>query len=362
MGNDIVAAITKFFSSCNFPPRCNSTFIALIPKIHDAKTIKDFRPISLIGSIYKIIAKILANRLSLVIPDLINEVRTAFVPNRQILDGPFILNELISWCKHKKINAMIFKVDFDKAFDSVRWDYLDDILKSFGFGDKWRSWIAVKVGSSMSRIKAWQDVIDKISSRLSKWKIKALSSGGRLTLLKSILTALPFIICRSIKLIRHQQSSSFQMVMEIFYPFSSLWANFIKAIHGVKGNIDESNPNIRGSIWQELVREFSSLKAKGIDCVSYIKRKLGNGENTSFWEDIWLGDSALKSTHPRLFALETRNDITVAGKMGLASLYFSFRRIPRGGVEDEQLKNLVSITSQVLLPQMRDRWFWSLVG
>ncbi|GJZ17234.1 hypothetical protein Tco_0553357 [Tanacetum coccineum] len=102
-----------------------------------------------------------------------------------------------------------------------------------------------------------------------------------------------------------------------------------------------TNPKIRGSIWQELIREFSSLKAKGIDCVSYIKRKLGNGENTLLWEDIWLGDSALKSTYPRLFALKTRKDITVAEKMGLASLDFSFRRIRRGGVEDEQFKNLI---------------------
>ncbi|GKF29672.1 RNA-directed DNA polymerase, eukaryota, reverse transcriptase zinc-binding domain protein [Tanacetum coccineum] len=133
MGQDIVVAVTEFFSSGKFPPGCNSAFIALIPKIHDAKIIKNFLPISLIGSIYKIIAKILANRLSLVISDLINEVQTAFVPNQQILDGPFILNELISWCKHKKVNAMIFKVDFEKAFDSVRWDYLDDILGVVGF-------------------------------------------------------------------------------------------------------------------------------------------------------------------------------------------------------------------------------------
>ncbi|GKC04918.1 RNA-directed DNA polymerase, eukaryota [Tanacetum coccineum] len=141
MGQDIVAAVTEFFSTCKFPPACNSTFTALIPKIHDVKIIKDFRLISLIVNIYKIIAKILANRLSLVILDLINEVQIAFVPNRQILDGPFILNELISWCKHKKVNTMIFKVDFKKAFDSIRWVYLDHILKSFGFGDTWRSWI-----------------------------------------------------------------------------------------------------------------------------------------------------------------------------------------------------------------------------
>ncbi|GKC16788.1 RNA-directed DNA polymerase, eukaryota [Tanacetum coccineum] len=102
MGNDIVDAVNQFFSTGFFPPGCNSNFIALIPKIHDAKVIKDFRPISLIGSIYKIIAKILANRLCTVIPLLINEVQTAFVADRQILDGPFILNELFSWCKHKK--------------------------------------------------------------------------------------------------------------------------------------------------------------------------------------------------------------------------------------------------------------------
>ena len=88
----------------------------------------------------------------MVIPDLINEVQTAFVSNRQILDGPFILNELITWCKHKKFKAMIFKIDFEKALDSVRWDFLDDILKSFGFGDKWRSWIAGCLNSAKGSV------------------------------------------------------------------------------------------------------------------------------------------------------------------------------------------------------------------
>ncbi|GKF05469.1 RNA-directed DNA polymerase, eukaryota, partial [Tanacetum coccineum] len=66
--------------------------------------------------------------------------------------SPFILNELIYWCKHKKVKAMIFKVDFEKAFDSVRWDYLDDILKSFGFGDTWRSWISGLLNSAKGSV------------------------------------------------------------------------------------------------------------------------------------------------------------------------------------------------------------------
>nr|GEY01904.1 hypothetical protein [Tanacetum cinerariifolium] len=66
---------------------------------------------------------------------------SAFVSNLQILDGLFILNELLSWCKYKKFKAIVFKVDFEKAFDSIQWDYLDDVLKKFGFGDKWCGWI-----------------------------------------------------------------------------------------------------------------------------------------------------------------------------------------------------------------------------
>lgn len=148
----MVAAVLQFFSSSILPPGCNSSFIALIPKTQEAKVVKDFRPISLIGSVYKIIAKILANCLSLVVSSLISEVQSAFVSNRQILDCSFILNELLSWCKHKKSKAMIFKVDFEKAFDTVKWDYRDNVLSKFGFGVKWRGWIQGCLNSAMGFI------------------------------------------------------------------------------------------------------------------------------------------------------------------------------------------------------------------
>ena len=94
-------------------------------------------------------SKILANRLCLVLPYLISE---AFVSNHQILDGPFILNELLSWCKFKKSKGMIFKVDFEKAFDSVKWDYLDVTLKAFGFGSKWCKWISSCLNNAMGSV------------------------------------------------------------------------------------------------------------------------------------------------------------------------------------------------------------------
>ncbi|GKD51812.1 RNA-directed DNA polymerase, eukaryota [Tanacetum coccineum] len=119
--NDVYDAVKYFFTYGVIPKGCNSSFIALIPKIPDANMVKDYRPISLIKSLYKIIAKILANRLVSVLGDIVNEVQSAFIADRQILDGPFILNEVMHWCTVKKKQALIFKVDFEKAYDSVRW-------------------------------------------------------------------------------------------------------------------------------------------------------------------------------------------------------------------------------------------------
>nr|GEU46331.1 putative RNA-directed DNA polymerase, eukaryota, reverse transcriptase zinc-binding domain protein [Tanacetum cinerariifolium] len=110
IGPDFCEAVEYFFANGAFPIGCNSSFIALIPKVVDAKHVSGFRPISLIG-------------------------------DRQILDGPFIINEILDWCKRKCKKAMFFKVDFAKAYDSVRWDYLLDVLTAFGFSSKWCQWI-----------------------------------------------------------------------------------------------------------------------------------------------------------------------------------------------------------------------------
>nr|GEY15273.1 RNA-directed DNA polymerase, eukaryota, reverse transcriptase zinc-binding domain protein [Tanacetum cinerariifolium] len=126
---DVIEAVSYFFQEGSFPKGGNSSFIALIPKSQHANMVKDFRPISLIGSLYKIIAKILANRLVGVLEDIVSDVQSAFVVGRPIIDGPFILNDLIQW-----------------------WDYLDEVLKKFGFGDRWCGWIHSCLRSSRGSI------------------------------------------------------------------------------------------------------------------------------------------------------------------------------------------------------------------
>ncbi|GKB25032.1 RNA-directed DNA polymerase, eukaryota, partial [Tanacetum coccineum] len=152
IGPDFCGAVEHFFNKGTFTRGCNSSFIALIPKISDAKYVSDYRPISLIGCVYKVVTKILAIRLANIISDIISDTQSAFLTKRNILDGPFILNELLSWCKKYNKQAMFFKVDFAKAYDCVRWDYLLDVMKSFGFGPNWCRWIQGTLSSAKASI------------------------------------------------------------------------------------------------------------------------------------------------------------------------------------------------------------------
>nr|GFC95118.1 RNA-directed DNA polymerase, eukaryota [Tanacetum cinerariifolium] len=127
------------FTKGEFAKGCNSSFVALIPKVLDPKVASDYRPISLIGSLYKVITKILATRILLVMSDLISDVQTTFLPNRQILDGPFIVNELLSRCKaknHQAIFLMWILPRLTIQFGGIFWMMFLILLASVPNGDR----------------------------------------------------------------------------------------------------------------------------------------------------------------------------------------------------------------------------------
>ncbi|KAJ0585427.1 putative RNA-directed DNA polymerase [Helianthus annuus] len=133
----LVKLMNDFHSSGEISIGCNSSFLALIPKSSDPQNMADYRPISLVGSIYKIISKLLTNRLKVVMDGLISTTQSAFVGGRNILDGPLVVSEVVSWSKKKKIKMMVFKVDFEKAYDSINWKFLFRVMELMEFPDKW---------------------------------------------------------------------------------------------------------------------------------------------------------------------------------------------------------------------------------
>ncbi|GJY99671.1 RNA-directed DNA polymerase, eukaryota [Tanacetum coccineum] len=407
----------------------NSSFIALIPKTQGAKMVKDVRLITLIGSLYKIITKLLANRLVTVIDGLVNV---------------------------KKKQTMIFKVNFEKAFVSVRWDFLDDVLKNFVFGSRWREWIqsclkssrgsilvngsltsefqffkglkqgdplspflfilvmeslhlsfqnvvdaglfkgvalndslqishlfyaddvvfigqwcesniatiirvldcfyrasglhinlhkskllglavendlvnlaansigcmtlslpfsylGVNIGGHMSRISSWDVVIDKVLKRLSKWKMKVLSVGvdpnvRNTSFIKwdNVLASKENGVLGVSSFFALNRALIFKWVWRFRSQSNSLWSRVIKVLHGKDGKLDQPFKSSFTSNWVDIIRSIPSLCNKGIDLLGFMKE--------------------------------------------------------RGGIEQVQMDVLSTILEDLILPNIKERWSWSLSG
>ncbi|GJV99558.1 RNA-directed DNA polymerase, eukaryota, reverse transcriptase zinc-binding domain protein [Tanacetum coccineum] len=432
--------ISKAWCECPIVEVVNASVYCFDPKIPDyAKLVKDFRPISLIGSLYKIIAKILANRLVGVLGDLVSEVQSAFVADRQILDGPLILNESLHLSFKRVEDAGMFNgIKINSSMTLSHMFYADDAI----FMGQWSkrnidtlmymlkcferaSGLSInlsysltqgglrfdrEVGGCMSRIKSWDEVIDKMVNRLSKWKMKTLSIGGRLTLLKAVFGSMPIyhmsifkvpmlvlqrmesIRChffngndldskRSIwvswnkvltskekgglgvsSLFALNRALMFKWVWRFFNQSDSLWVRVIHAIHGVDGRIGRAGNVGHTSIWCDIIKEMDRLASHGIDLISMMHKKIGNGSNTSFWKDRWRGEQRLKEVFPRIYALEVNKHISVAFKFEQTSLSSSLRRMPRSGIESEQWDHLLDSLEGVMLSPSEDRWSWDLNG
>ncbi|KAL0013776.1 hypothetical protein SO802_000845 [Lithocarpus litseifolius] len=140
VGNDVIAIVLDFLNSGTMLPVINYTHIVLIPKIKVPKRMYDYRSISLCNVIYKIISKVLANRLKLILPRLISPTQSAFVPGRLITDNVLVAYESLHSMHGRRSGSkgyMAMKLDISKAYDRVEWPFLKGIMLRLGLPKVW---------------------------------------------------------------------------------------------------------------------------------------------------------------------------------------------------------------------------------
>ena len=141
MKKDIIDTFKNFHSHNIFDKSFNATYIALIPKKNGAKELRDFRPISLIRSVYKLLSKVSTESLKKVVDKLVDAQQMAFIKNRQIMDAILIANEVVDSRITQGKAGNLCKLDIEKAYGHVNWKFLSKIFACMGFGRWWIQWI-----------------------------------------------------------------------------------------------------------------------------------------------------------------------------------------------------------------------------
>lgn len=165
VGDEVVSDVLNVLRGGPMPNKWNETTVVLIPKVRRPETIKDLRPISLCNVIYKLISKVLSNRLKRILPDIIAPSQSAFIPGRLISDNILIAYEMTHYLKRRrkgKEGYAAIKLDMSKAYDRVEWTFLRDMMMKLGFDSRWVDLVMKCVTSVKYKIRVNGDLTEEI--------------------------------------------------------------------------------------------------------------------------------------------------------------------------------------------------------
>ncbi|XP_009775039.1 uncharacterized protein [Nicotiana sylvestris] len=147
---EIVQAVQEFFITARMYKCINCTTITLVPKVNSPTTAREFRPIACCTVLYKIISKILSSRLQGVITSVISEAQAGFIPGRKISDNIILSHELVkAYTRKNSSPRCMIKIDLTKAYDSVEWIFLEQVMVELGFPSKFQQWVLTAMGANL---------------------------------------------------------------------------------------------------------------------------------------------------------------------------------------------------------------------
>uniref|UniRef100_A0A8I6Z7X8 Reverse transcriptase domain-containing protein n=1 Tax=Hordeum vulgare subsp. vulgare TaxID=112509 RepID=A0A8I6Z7X8_HORVV len=151
MFNDLYSGHLQLF-------HLNFGTITLLPKKEGASRIEQFHPICQLNVSFKIFTKVGTDRLTKMAHSVVQSSQTTFMPGRNILEGVVVLHEILHELHSKKLNGVLFKVDFEKAYGKVKWSFLQQTLRMKGFGDIWRKHVDCFIKKGSVGVKVNDDV------------------------------------------------------------------------------------------------------------------------------------------------------------------------------------------------------------
>nr|GEV96970.1 G-type lectin S-receptor-like serine/threonine-protein kinase At4g27290 isoform X1 [Tanacetum cinerariifolium] len=357
---------------------CNSSFISLALKIRDPFHIKDYRTISLFGFQYKVIAKVLANRLSKVVNSVVSEVQMAYIKGRQIIDGTLMVNEIISWASKRHDQLFILKRKWingflDSGFSSVLVNGSPTkefkVQNGLRQGDPLSPFLfilAVEALHISLQVAKERNIFEGVEVGHNKIDISHLQFADDALIMGKWSLENAKNRCRILSL----QALNIAMLIKWWWRFNyetnSLWKNAILSIYGVRGGLGlEAQPQCRlmSTPWNSIIGLRESLLCLNINLDSVFVRKVCNEAFVKFWEETWYGNAPFKDVYPRLYALESSKSCNINERcnnsLGPLSCSWAWRRPPRSGIEMEQFLSLTNLLLTFDIASCPDSWICS---
>ncbi|XP_028095305.1 uncharacterized protein LOC114295281 [Camellia sinensis] len=412
---DVMQFMSEFHQNSKLVHGINSSFVALIPKNDNPTCLSDYRPISLIGSLYRVLAKVLSNRIKLIVSRIISESQSAFIGGRSILDGVLIANEIVDGWKKNQRKGIVLKLDFEKAYDSINWEFLFSMLASFGFGSKWIKWMQECVSSAKISILVNGSPASEFSPQrglrqgdpLSPFLFNIVAEGLNILMTRARLMGLikGAVVGSNDLSITHLQlidelSKEYASVLNCVH--QSLPLNYLGMPLG--GNprrrwawkpiIDKVNQKlaswkkevlifcckygeIGGGWWPLLVkgprlslvwRDIQGIAAHWPQLVEFFKINIsfivGDGRNIRFWLHNWVGNVCLKDEFPRLYSVPLDKNESVerlsSRRNGNEEWKLVFRRaLFQWELEDLRRLRIMLLNAPTIRDGMVDRLKWN---